>query len=89
MNQPSLERVTAFMGAMRNLIIASLVQDLPNRCEWGSALTQKEPPYDYIIVVPIKQGFIDYENFPVDLLETFSDELLLELYDCNACLRYR
>lgn len=68
---------------MRKLIINSLLADLPENCEWGSVLRDHpEVPYS-------ADGFIDYHKFPKVLLSTFSDQLLLELYDSNACLRYR
>lgn len=80
----------AHFTTMRALVIASLVKDLPHKCEWGSALMTDTSPYTFLEGVPLTEdGFIDYAHFPVSLLHTLSDEKLLELYDNNACLRYR
>ena len=68
---------------MRNLIIASLIADLPHECEWGSVLA------DSADVPKTADGYLDYENFPVELLQSLPDMTLLRLYDSNACLRYR
>lgn len=67
---------------MRELVIESLIRDLPDQCEWGSALSRYPEVHG-------EDGFINYKEFPEDLLYTLSNELLLELLDCNACLRYR
>lgn len=83
------EVTTAFKAVMaiaksqlRKLIIESLIMDLPDKCEWGYPL--KDYP-----CFKGEDGYVDYKSFPKEALYNLPDEVLLSMYDSNACRRYR